>query len=91
MQPMVATRTTNVTRKGAQFPSIKAAARAMKVHRVTLWRNLSGRVPDTNGLRIRYLVWLAKRHAEEAETVRTLLASHGEVATSPMRRPGKSR
>ncbi len=49
---------TRKSRKGTLFPGVTAAARALKVNRITLYRVLKGQIPDNQNLRARYAAWL---------------------------------
>lgn len=50
---------TRKARKGTLFPGIAAAARALGVNRITLYRVLKEQIPDRQNLRARYRAWLA--------------------------------
>jgi predicted DNA-binding transcriptional regulator AlpA len=63
---MVASSKPRVTRKGTIFPRINSAARALGVHRVTLYRVLKGQIPDNQKLTARYYAFLAAELAPDA-------------------------
>lgn len=63
---MVANHPPKVTRKGTIFPRINAAARALKIHRITLYRVLKGHYPDRGNYTQRYFRWLKRQQQGRA-------------------------
>lgn len=59
---MVANLPQRVTRKGTIFPHINAAARALGVHRITLYRILKGHYPDRGNYAQRYFRFIRRQN-----------------------------